>query len=292
MHAMKRRTWIQIGCLALAACGKQRQRGQTVNAGPFSVQVPTIWMESPRVQKMPMNPVYTPEAWAALQQDPLYTLKPGYSCRPSHWAIQLPRLGLPEATFNFETAADDPTAPQILIHETQGWETVYANGVHSSEAPGLTPSGLRSDLEKAWQEADHFPESPAFFDGSLNFLCLKKTIPFKGGKGVRMLGQILQEPDLMCRGRLHYLFLGMSDDSSCQIIATFPVDLKGLPSGDYSDDKAHLGWSLDDYATLSREMATYAKVAVAWLETREDLIVPRLKSLDAMLESLVVRSWT
>lgn len=288
---MNRRRWIQSGCLALAACGRQSLSSQKVKAGPFSVLVPTEWMEGTRVQKVPAQPLYTREGWDAFQQNPMHALKPGYACRPMHWSIQFPRLSLPNEPFDFATAGDDPTAPQILIHEAQGWASVSNDGIHRSRDDAWTSSGMSQDLAKACAESEHFPKNPGFHDGSLDFLCLKKTIRFIGGRGVRMLGQIMVEADLMCRGGLHYLFLGMSDDHSCQIIATFPVDLEGLPSSDYSVDKKHLGWSLEPYGAFTRQMDAYSKEAVAWLQAREDLIVPSLKSLDKMLQSLVVRTW-
>ena len=96
------------------------------------------------------------------------------------------------------------------------------------------------------------------------------------------------EADLMTKGDLHYLFLGMSDDDSCQIIATFPIDLPGLP--ERGQKAEHLGRSLARYEELSKGYETYVTEATQWLTQHQTEISPRLDTLDAMLRSLVVKT--
>jgi hypothetical protein len=101
------------------------------------------------------------------------------------------------------------------------------------------------------------------------------------------LDRIVQiESNLIRKGELHYLFLGRSDDNTCQIIATFPLSLRG------EDIEAeHLGRSLKRYDELNQNSEAYEKDATAWLEQHAAEITPGLDTLDEMLKSLVVRRW-
>lgn len=146
---------------------------------------------------------------------------------------------------------------------------------------------MRKDMDQSLTRNDpHL--SPGYMDGSLTFMCLKRRIEFTGGHGVRLLAQWTIEPDLMRLGGLHYLFLGMSDDNSCQIIATFPLSLSGLPT---SDDKKHLGRSTEKYADLTQSFNRYEADAKRWLEDHVLEINPSLQTLDAMMQSLVASHW-
>lgn len=83
--------------------------------------------------------------------------------------------------------------------------------------------------------------SPGYMDAATRFDCLKKQIQFEGGSDVRGIVQWNMEPKLARRDQLHYLLLGLSEDESCQITATFSLDLPGLP--DDSWEATHLGYS-------------------------------------------------
>jgi hypothetical protein len=144
-------------------------------------------------------------------------------------------------------------------------------------------------MEAALTQGDNRHVSPAFMDASLSFECLKQRLDFDGGHGIRMIVQWTIEPELMRKGELHNFFLGLSDDGTCQIIATFPISLSGLPGDDIEAE--HLGQSIKRFEELSQNAETYQKDAVTWLEKHATEITPSLDTLDEMLKSLVVRRW-
>lgn len=272
----------------LTGCASTAQPKQTlVKAGPFAVAIPTEWRRTAIIEKVPIQPLYSREAWADLQENKRRILKPGYGCRPQHWALRLP-AALPNGVrFDRQNVGDDSTAPQILIHKASEWAVAFTNGEHEETKAAELLRSMRKDMDQALTHDDpHL--SPGFMDASLSFMCLKRRIDFTGGHGVRMVAQWIIEPELMRLGELHYLFLGMSDDSSCQIIATFPLGLPGLPTG---DDKSHLGRSTENYADLSNSFDRYEADAKQWLKDHVQEINPSLQTLDAMMQSLVAVHW-
>ncbi len=290
---MKRFPGHLVIVVGLAAAGHVQAWAQSgekiVMAGPFSVAIPEEWGETAITREVPLRPVYTAEEWKAFREDEANRLKPAYGNRPRHWAIRLPGALPKGLDFDPEWAGDDPVAPQILIHKADEWGVVYTDGVHPPVAdPEPVTQTLRAQLN-GWSTEDFPNGTPAFVDAGLGFICLKKPLQFQGGRGVRFVGQWLIEPDLARRGGLHYLFLGLSDDDTCQIIATFPVTLPGLPPG--GEKEEHLGRSVARYEELSGGFADYSREVKAWLEEREASLEPRLEALDRMIESLVAKSW-
>lgn len=286
---MKRRNFLQWGVAGLTGCTHSSQAAQTVvKAGPFAVAIPTEWGRTAIIEKVPIQPLYSREAWKAYQKNPLHRLKPGYICRPQHWALRLP-AALPKGVrFDQKNAGDDETAPQILIHKASEWSVAFTDGEHEEKKAAELLNSMRKKMDQSLSHSDpHL--SPAFMDASLSFLCQKRRIDFTGGHGVRMIAQWTIEPDLMRLGGLHYLFLGMSDDSSSQIIATFPLGLPGLPD---SEDKNHLGRSTEKYADLTQAFNRYEADAKRWLEEHIQEINPSLQTLDAMMQSLVAVHWS
>jgi hypothetical protein len=274
--------------VGLSGCFTSPLKITKLEAGPFSVSLPLEWSRSAIIEKVPIQPVYTPQYWTAYQNDRTYALKPGYNCRPQHWAIRIPAVRLRGEQFDPNEAGDDATAPQILIHKANEWGLAFSDGIHSEFPTSRVVRKLRRDME-SWEREDLAHGSPAFMDASLTFVCLKQRIAFQGGHGIRMVAQWTVEPDLVQRGALHYLFLGMSDDDTCQIIATFPLDVDGLPS---DKSKKHLGRSIDNYAELTQNMDAYEADAKSWLETRASQFTPSLQKLDAMMSSLFALHWS
>lgn len=287
-HLMRRRIFLQLGMTGFAGCASKSQAAQTVvNAGPFSVAIPAEWRRTAIIEKVPIQPLYNRDAWAAFRENKRFRLKPGYGCRPQHWALRFPSALPKGVRFDPQNAGDDSTAPQILIHKASEWAVAFTNGEHEETKAAEWLRSMRKDMDQSLTHDDpHL--SPGFMDASLTFMCLKRRIDFTGGHGVRMLAQWTIEPELMRLGELHYLFLGMSDDSSCQIIATFPLGLPGLPT---DDDKSHLGRSTENYADLSKSFARYEADAKQWLEDHVQEINPSLQTLDAMIQSLVAAHW-
>jgi hypothetical protein len=236
-----------------------------------------------------MAPLFTAEGWAQHQRDSMYALKAGYCTRPEHWAIRLPQLCLAGQKYVRPDAGDDPTAPQILIHKADQWAVVYTDGKSKPYEGELSVRGLRQQMDD-WTSTDQIHGSPVAVDGEITFACLKKRVRFDGGHGIRMVCQWTIEPDLVRRGELHYMFLGMSDDDSCQIVATFQLDVPELsPPGDKS---SHLGWSTDRYDELSLGMKRYEAEAKVWLEKHAEDFTPKLPALDAMMQSLHAAHWS
>lgn len=287
---MKRRHFIHLGAASLAACGHSRAADETdtaSKAGPFTITIPEKWRATALVEKKPISPVYDAEAWEAYQKERLYVMKPSYGNRPQHWALRIP-AALPEGIiFDKKNADDDATAPQILIHKADEWAVAFTDGKAQEKPLAEVIRSLRGKMDAALKDDDR-DLSPAFMDASLTFQCLKRRIDFKGGHGIRLVAQWSIEPNIMRRGDLHYLFLGMSDDNSCQIIATFPLDLPGLP-GD--GDKDHLGHSTANYEKFTEGYDGYATEAKKWLEKHATEITPSLATLDTMMESLVAKTW-
>jgi hypothetical protein len=294
----KRREWIHLAAAALCGC-KERKAAPVANPPatedrfPFTVEIPPAWIASSRSEKVPARPVYSPEELEQVRRDEQNgnaptAYKPGYFNRPQHWAIRLPAATPEGIPANLEDPGDDPTAAQILIHKADEWGAIMADGVKGQDE---SPEFLRTFRRKMDEAADGGDDlvSPAYMDAFTGFRCLKKRIDFQGGHGTRMLAQWMFDTDLVRKGRLHYVFLGLSDDDSCQIIATFPVDLPGLPGDELEAE--HLGHSTERYEALNRQFADYERDAVAWLEQRAAEITPSLDVLDNLIRSLVVRHW-
>lgn len=284
---MKRRHFIQLGMTGLVGCSKSRLTSDmSVKAGPFAVTVPDNWSKTGIVEKVPLHPLYSREDWARYQKDEQFVLKPGYECRPQHWALRFP-AALPEGiSFDRENAGNDPTAPQILIHKADEWGRVLTDGEHEDVQVADVLSKLRKNMDASMLDGNPI-HSPAFI-GSQTFDCLKRRVDFTGGYGIRLVTQWNIEPSLMQFGQLHYLFLGMSADNSCQIIATFPLNLPGLPK---AEGKNHLGHSIENYAEFSKNFVKYVEDAEQWLEKNENEITPSIGALDKVIQSLVVFHW-
>lgn len=295
---LKRRHWIQLATAALCGCRKRKDAPianppAVADICPFTVEIPPAWIASSRIEKVPAKPVYTPEELEELRRaerngDVPAIHKPGYFNRPQHWAIRLPAATPAGIPVNLEDPGDDSTAAQILIHKADEWAAILADGEKGREQSADLLRTLRRNLDEATNGGVDL-DSPAFMDASLGFRCLKKRLDFQGGRGVRMLAQWMIESDLMRKGQLHHLFLGLSDDDSCQIITTFPVDLPGLP--DDEAEAGHLGHGTEGYEALNRHFAGYERDAIAWLEQRADEVTPDLELLDNLIRSLVVRRW-
>lgn len=260
---------------------------ESIAAGPFRATVSKAFAKGVVVEKVAFAPLYSAEAWAAKERNPMMQLKPGYITRPQHWAIRLPKAA-PWYEADLKSYGDDPTAPQIIIHKADEWASTFENGKVEPTAAAKEVARMRKDLA-LWVKQPVDSISPGYMDASMNFDCLKKEIRFEGGSGVRGIVQWTMEPELARRGQLHYLFLGLSDDGSCQIIATFPLDLPGLP--DDSQEATHLGYSTKDYPKLSKEFNTYEDAVKKWLAANENKFTPKLDELDAMMAGLIVKRW-
>lgn len=250
--------------------------------------VPPGWEGDAIVERKPIKPVYNKEEWAAFRADPAYALKPDYVNRPEHWALSFPSAALPGTSSDGVEAGDSPEAPQILIHKAEEWDVVFSDGIHEDRPRPETIKRLRSDLDSGIGN-DSAIRSPAFLDASLEFVSSKKVLTFTGGSGIRMICQWSWEPDLIRRGRLHYLFLGLSEDGTCQIIATFPLDHPDLPSA--SPDAEHLGRSAIRYEELEKGISSYVAEAKAWVAQNTDGFSPSLETLDGVVQSLNAVTW-
>lgn len=110
---------ILIGASALCAAPAENE---TVAAGPFRATVPKAFAKGVVVEKVASAPLYSAEARAEKEPDPMMLLKPTYQNRPQHWAIRLPKAVPEWYAANLKSAGDDPTAPQILIHKADEWD--------------------------------------------------------------------------------------------------------------------------------------------------------------------------
>lgn len=259
-----------------------------IAAGPFRATVPKSFAKGVVVEKVAIAPLYSADAWAAQERDPMMMLKPAYQNRPQHWAIRLPKAAPEWYEADLKSFGDNPTAPQILIHKADEWPAAFENGKVDTTAAAKFVTGMRQNLA-LWLKQPVSRISPGYMDAETVFDCLKKEIKFEGGSGVRGIVQWTVEPELARRGQLHYLFLGLSDDGTCQIIATFPLDLPGLP--DDSREATHLGYSTKDYEKLSKELETYEDAVRKWLIANADKFTPKLEELDAMMAALNVKRW-
>ncbi len=261
---------------------------ESIAAGPFGATVPKAFAKDVVVEKIAFAQLYSADAWAEKELHPTRQLKPGYENRPQHWAIRLPKAAPEWYKADLETFGDDPTAPQILIHKADEWASTFENGKVDATAAAKRVAEMRKNLA-LWLKQPVNRISPGYMDASTVFDCMKKKIKFEGGSGVRGIVQWNIEAELARRRELHYLFLGLSDDGSCQIIATFPIDVPGLP--DDSQEATHLGYSTKDYPKLTKEFDAYESSAKKWLIANENQFTPRLEVLDAMMAGLVVKRW-
>ncbi len=274
--------------LALAAPVRAQTASTAVTAGSFLVNVPDGWAEKAIIENVPLLPLYSKEDWKAFQADKQNILKPGYNNRPQHWALRFPSARPAGVAFDAKEAGDSPAAPQILIHKADEWGAAGTDGIHEEKPAAEVVKHLRQEL-KDWRTKDLPNGSPAFMDAELHFTCLKKPLKFKGGEGIRMITQWTFEPTLATLGELHYLFLGLSDDNTCQIIATFPIDLPGLPKA--GGQAEHLGRSTAHYEELEKHFRDYEADTKKWLEAHAAEINPSLGLLDEVMQSLAARHW-
>jgi hypothetical protein len=288
---LTRRQWL-LSTPAFAGANALRAESiqpQLIKAGPFSIQCPAGWAESVVAEKVPTNPLYTHEQWLAFKANPANQLKPSYPNRPEHWAIRFPKLAtsdtVPLSRFNGSV-----NAPQVFIHHTIDWAGILdtRNASESNRRDGINV--LRAEFEKMLSQPKSFRVPLLVLEGAFEFVSLQRILKFSGGQGVRMVTQCDIEATLLCRERFQYLFVGMSDDDSCYIVASFPLKLEELPSG-RDENAKHIGFDLTDYDHLLRNFEKYQTQAVQWLAQREDLIEPKLTALDTMIESLRAVTW-
>lgn len=285
---MNRRQYIKAAVAGVAHhCNAQSGPLNVVQAGPFAVTVPPEWSKTAIVEKVPLRPLYSAESWKRYLGHKNFKLKPAYSCRPQHWALRFPSALPKGMTFDRKSADESDTAPQILIHNAAQWDVCFTDGVSETTQKDKLLGSLRKRMDGVLSRDEPDP-SPAFMDASLSFRCLKRRIDFKGGHGVRLVGQWTIEPELLRFRSLHYLFLGMSDDESCQVIASFPLELEGLPR---PEERGHLGWSMDRYDELAKSFDRYEHEAKQWVEAKAEKLSPTLHVLDAMMSSLVAPRW-
>jgi hypothetical protein len=285
---MNRRNFIQLGLTGLVGCSSSKQASEdsTIQAGSFSISVPGNWNKTAIVEKVPIKPLYNAEDWELSQKDELFILKLAYDCRPQHWALRFP-AALPKGIeFDPENAGCDPTAPQILIHKADEWGLVSTDGKNEGTKAEDVLLNLRKNMDDANLKGNQI-ESPDF--GSARSTdCLKKRIDFRGGHGFRFIAQSMVDANLMRFGELHYLFVGLSDDNSCQIIASFPIDLPGLPK---TGEENHLGYSIKNYEDFVKNYSKYVDDSEKWLEKNEHEITPSFMTLDRVIQSLVATKW-
>jgi len=275
-----------LGINALFAAPPENE---SIAAGPFRLTVPKRLASGIVVEKVASAPLYSAEAWAEKERNPLRQLKPCFSIRPQHWAIRLPKAAPKWYEPDLPSFGDDPTAPQILIHKADEWASIFDDGKVDATAAAKAITSMRSELT-LWVKQPVERVGPAYTEGSPAFDCLKKEIKFEGGFGVRGIVQCNSEAELARRGKLHYLFLGLSADGSCQIIATFPLDLPGLP--DDSPGATHLGYSTTkDYSKFTMDFDRYEAEVKNWLADNASKFSPKIEVLDAIMASLVVKHW-
>ncbi len=274
-----------VGLLWLIGGLQAQESTIKITAGPFLLEAPKAWADSIKVEEVSSAPLYSEADWEAYQRDSSNRLKPSYDNRPQHWAVHFPALALPGTSW--DPAEKGPTAPQVLIHRSEDWASVFGVGRHTPDEARQKLSELRAQ-QTAMDKGDFSQSGPAFVDGDFSFVSLPKKLRFNGGQGYRLVGQYLMEPDILRRGSLHYVFIGLSDDSTCQVIATFPLDAPGLPK---LDAEEHLGRSVKTFETQSSDFPAYTDDAVTWLTRHEKKFTPSLEALDRVIESLSAATW-
>lgn len=284
-----------IKCLTLSAAGPIGLCNSATGTAPltrlqvgsFSVCVPAKWLKSVLCEHVPLKALYSKAGWKEYQANKHFKLKPNYGCRPEHWAVRLPSSLPAGMKFDPKTAGESELAPQILIHKSSQWDVSFTDGFENTLSSDQLHETMRKNMDELFAR-DKANPGPAFMDAGLAFQSLKRRINFQGGYGIRMVAQWTIEPELIRSGLLHYYFLGMSDDSSCQIIATFPLSAKDLP---VAEQKAHLGWSTEDYDQFSKSFDRYESAAKHWVADHELLFNPSIEELDTMMQSLVAERW-
>ena len=260
-----------------------------ITAGPFEITVPALWAKTAIVEKVPVHPLYSEKQWKEYLVDRNNALKPSFLDRPEHWAIRLPASHLGSGLFDSHFANEDESAPQILIHRAEQWESIGRNGsIESSRADEFTQR-LKENLVGPEKRNDVRSYYPAYGEGAFAFLVLRKRVDFRGGFGFRMLGQWNVDCDFARRGGMLYLFLGFSNDNTCQIIASIPITLPGLKEA--AQTKEHLGFHLEPYDRFVMSYEAYEEAVQRWLSGNSANIQPSLVTLDAMIASLRAETW-
>ena len=243
------------------------------------LSLPASWSSAVKGRLVPALPLYNKHAAALFKADPMNQLKPGYENMPRH--VEL-RLSLP-AVFPVKEHAFQP---EITVHPVAEFARIY-------EPEKDSEKNMLKAFDEVWSVASEPAKRKAgkplpfipFLDAEQGVSVCFRPVKFAGGKGFRFITQFDIEASLLSERGLVYVFQGMTDDRKTYVLATFPVRLDGLLK-DFAGE--HLGYSTKDYERLEKEITTYRSKAGAWIEANQERLVPDLKTLDAIMASLVL----
>lgn len=136
---------------------------------------------------------------------------------------------------------------------------------------------------------DLLPHIP-FFNAAAVFSAQTQVIHFQNGVGVRMLTQYAQSTENVNNHELFYHFQGLTSDGGKYIIAIMPASAPFLAEKWDTPVPAD-GIPFPGYDNPNADFEGYYQQVVAKLNTTQpDVFTPSLSALDALIESLMIKS--
>jgi hypothetical protein len=175
--------------------------------------------------------------------------------------------------------------PQIYVYPAQAYAQMQERG---SAAQSL--ERLRSVLaQSAMVNVKELPAVP-FFNVSQTLAAQVKVIPFRHGRGVRMVTEYAMARAIINNHELIYHFEGLTEDGQFYVIAILPVTAPGLPEdGRPGSAVPPGGVPVPDFNDMNANWMGYYGDARQMLQGLEPgAYNPGLDLLDALIGSLTL----
>ncbi len=171
--------------------------------------------------------------------------------------------------------------------------TIYPAGAFAAMNDGAAENIRRLQIILANPSVpindDLLPHIP-FFNAGAVFSAQIQTIQFQNGVGVRMLTQYAQSYAIVNNHELFYHFQGLTSDGAQYIIAILPISVPFLAENWEATVPAD-GIPFPGYDNPNADFeAYYQQVIVKLNSTQPDVFTPSLSALDAMIQSLLIKS--
>ncbi len=302
---MKRFSALFIAALVcgfcLTACGTPAPASPTVAPAPTVVSAPTLAnptaFASPTAKpEPPATPTESAPTGTAVSFDRLSLIVPTglatggtgtlmpeakgdsvapWDVAPEH--IQLKLEGYPLDGKMFP--------PQIYVYPAQAYAQLQERGAAAQSLERLR-AGLASSSMVNVKELPAVP----FFNVSQALAAQVKVIPFRNGRGVRMLAQYAMARAIINNHELIYHFEGLTDDGQSYVIAILPVSAPGLPEkGEPGSVAPAGGVPIPDWNDMNANwMGYYGDVRQMLQGLEPGAYNPNLDQLDALIRSLTI----
>ena len=285
----------------LAACGSLVPSAPTVAPTPTIVPAPTLAnptaVASPTVKAKPSaTPTATSLPGMALSFDRLSLVVPTgvaaggsgtlvpeakgegvapWDVAPEHIQFKLDGYALQGKMFE----------PQIYVYPAQAYAELQERGAAAQSLEQLRAVLAQSSMVNVKE----LPQVP-FFNVNQVLAAQVKVIPFKNGRGVRVVTEYAMARAIINNHELIYHFEGLTGDGQYYVIAILPVMAPGLPEdGQPGGVVPPGGVPVPDFNDLNANWMGYYGDARQMLQGLEPgSYSPNLDQLDALIGSLTI----